>query len=222
MKTLLIFGSTGLVGQQLLKLALADSSVGQVIAPTRKPLPPQARLINPLVSFDDLPSDAAWWRVDAALCALGTTMRQAGSQAAFRQVDHDYVLAAARLAHHAGTPAFVLTSSVGADLASKSFYLRVKAEAERELAQLGFASLTLVRPSLLDGGPRPQRRLAEEIGIWLARLFAPLIPARYRAVSTAEVAACMLAAALTSRPGTSVCESESIPRDAKTYRQQSS
>lgn len=211
MTTLLILGSTGLVGQQLLKQALADPSIAKVIAPTRRTLPPHAKLLNPIITFDDLPNDAPWWQADAALCALGTTMRQAGSQATFRKVDHDYVLAAARLARAAGTPVFVLNSSVGASASSRTLYLRVKGEVERDLAQLGFDSLTLVRPSVLDGGSRPEQRIAEEIGIVLARWFAPLIPARYRAVTTTNVANCMLIAALAAKPGAHIIESEAIP-----------
>ena len=210
MKTLLILGSTGLVGRQLLAQALAHAEVARVIAPTRRPLPSHAKLINPIVDFDTLPADAPWWRADAALCALGTTMRQAGSQAAFRRVDHDYVLTAARLTHDAGTPVFVLNSSVGASPAAGSFYLRVKGETERDLGDLGFDSLTLVRPSLLDGGPRPERRLGETLALWLARPLRGLIPARYRAVKTADVAATMLRSALAAEAGTHCIESEAI------------
>lgn len=210
MRTLLILGGTGLVGQQLLKAALADPKVAQVVAPTRRAVPAHPKLNNPIVDSQALPAQASWWRADAVLCALGTTLKQAGSQAAFKQVDHGHVLAAAQLARAAGTPTLVLNSSLGADPAARSFYLRVKGELERDLAQLGFASLTLVRPSLLDGGPRPRARPAEAVGIVLARLLKALIPARYRAVSTTVVAASMLAAAAAARPGVHVIESEAL------------
>jgi len=213
MKTLLILGSTGQVGQQLLNQALADPSIATVFAPTRRALMQHTKLLNPIVNFDALPTNAAWWQADATICALGTTMRQAGSQAAFRKVDHAYVLTTARLALAAGTPTFVLNSSVGASASSRTFYLRVKGEVEQELAKLDFDSLTLVRPSMLDGGSRPKRRIAEEIGIMLARWFAPLIPARYRAVTTSDVAACMLIAAKAAIPGVRIIESEAILRN---------
>ena len=212
MKTLLILGATGLVGQQLLEQALATPNVAQVIAPTRRALPPHAKLLNPLVRFDALPTDAPWWRADAAICTLGTTMRQAGSPDAFRQVDHDYVLETARLARHAGTPTFVLNSSVGASASSNSFYLRVKGETEHTLAQLGFDSFTTVRPSILDGGKRLESRPGETIMLWLTRLFAFIIPPRYRAVKTAKLATCLLAAALAAQAGTHIVESEAIGR----------
>ena len=92
MVNLLILGGTGLVGQQVIYQALGDASISRVIAPTRRPLAPHAKLINPIVDFKALPTDAAWWAADAVLCALGTTMRLAGSRARFREVDHDYVI----------------------------------------------------------------------------------------------------------------------------------
>jgi hypothetical protein len=93
MTDLLLVGATGLVGQAVLRQALADSRVTKVVAVTRNPLPPQPRLENPLVDFDALPGEASWWKVNAGICTLGTTMRQAGSHGAFRKVDVDYPLA---------------------------------------------------------------------------------------------------------------------------------
>ena len=107
MKTVLILGATGQVGQALLQLALQHPEISRVVAPTRRPLPPHANLDNPLVAYEALPEDATWWKADLALCGLGTTLRQAKSQAGFFRVDHDYVLAAAGLAQRAGTPASI-------------------------------------------------------------------------------------------------------------------
>ncbi len=208
--TLLILGGTGLVGGQLVEAALQHPQVETVVAPTRRPLRARAGLLNPQVDYAHLPEQALWWRTDAVLCALGTTLKQAGSQAAFREVDYHYVLAAARLAQQAGTPTFVLNSSIGAKIDARSFYLRVKAEAEQDLERLGFRSLSIVRPSLLDGGERPDARPAEAASLWLARRLKPVIPARYRAVSTQRVAECMLAQALASRPGIHIVESDAI------------
>ena len=149
--SILILGATGLVGQQILTLALADKRVAVITAPTRRALPAHPKLRNPIVDFAALPS-ADWWQADAALCALGTTIKLAGSREAFRAVDHDYLLNAAELAKKAGCANFVLNSSLGADPDSANFYLKVKGEIETALAELGFESLTIVRPSLQDGG----------------------------------------------------------------------
>lgn len=210
MTTLLILGGTGAVGRQLVEQALADPRVTTVVAPTRRPLPQHAKLTNPIVDYAQLPREAEWWRADAALCALGTTLRQAGSREAFRKVDHDYVVTAAACAQSWGAGTFVLNSSLGASASSRSFYLRVKGETERDLEQLGFASLTLVRPSLLDAGQRPDWRPGEATGLWLARRLAPVIPARYRAVPAAAVAAAMLQAAHMATSGVQVIESDQI------------
>ena len=208
-KSIVLLGGTGLVGRQILKLALADEQVGAVTAPTRRQLPPHPKLHNPIVDLNRL-DDAEWWATDAVLCALGTTIKQAGSRAAFREVDYTFVVNAATLAKNAGCPNFVLNSSLGADAGSGNFYLKVKGELESALQGLGFASLTLVRPSLLDGGPRPERRFGEEIGLWFGTRLRGLIPARYRPVSTKAVAQAMLEAALASKPGVHVIESESL------------
>ena len=205
---LLVLGGTGLVGQQLLRLALADASITEVVAPVRRPLPARAlKMQQPVVDYRQLPP-SDWWQADACVCALGTTMKQAGSRTAFAEVDHDFVLAAATRARTAGTPVFVLNSSLGADPAARGFYLQVKGRTEQDLAALGFASLTCVRPSLLEGGPRPDARPAEAAGLWVARVLKPLIPARYQAVRTEAVARHMLAAARAAQPGLRVIESE--------------
>ncbi|MBM5575250.1 NAD(P)H-binding protein [Deefgea sp. CFH1-16] len=206
-KTLLILGATGAVGQQLLQQALAHADVARVIAPTRRALTAHIKLQNPIVDFNALPNDAAWWQVDAALCALGTTRKIAGSAAAFRRVDYDYVLQAAQCLHQAATPTLVLNSSLGANAQASGLYLRTKGEAERDVRALGFGSLTIVRPSLLDAGERPDRRRAEEFGLWFNRHFAACIPVAWRAVKVERVAATMLAAALSAAPGVSVIES---------------
>ncbi len=207
---LMLVGASGLVGQQVLRQALASSAVSHLVAPTRKPLAPAPRLDNPIIDFEHLPADASWWKVDAVICTLGTTMAQAGSQAAFRRVDHDYPLAVARLARAAGASAFALNSALGAAVDSRVFYNRIKGEVETAISGLGYPSLTLVRPSLLDGGQRPDNRPGERVGLWFAGVFRPLLPPRYRAVTTEAVARTLLAAALAQAPVIHVLESERI------------
>lgn len=190
-------------------MALADDRIGLVTAPTRRPLPAHPKLHNPIVNFAEL-TDADWWKTDAVLCALGTTIKQAGSQAAFREVDYGHVMRSATLAKQAGCTNFVLNSSLGADAGSGNFYLKVKGELETALQGLGFDSLTVVRPSLLDGGPRPERRYGEEVGLWFGMHLNALIPKRYRPISTQIVAQAMLQAALAPKPGVQFIESEAL------------
>jgi len=210
MKTVLILGATGQVGQALLELALQHPEIAHVVAPTRRPLAPHVKLDNPLIDFEVLPEAAAWWKADLALCALGTTLRQAKSRAGFYRVDHDYVLAAAELAHRAGTPIFGLVSSLGASASSRLFYLKTKGETERSLTALSFTSLTLVRPSLLIGGPRSSARFLEAFGLFIGKHLASLLPRRYRAVTTLQVARALLEAGLHARAGVHIIESEQM------------
>ena len=217
---LLILGGTGLVGQQLVAQALAHKDVTQVTAPTRAALAPHPQLHNPIVDYADLPQDAAWWQADAVLCALGTTIKIAGSQAEFFRIDHDYVLEAARLAKASGTPRFVYNSALGANADAGSFYLRVKGQVENDLRALDFPALTIVRPSLLYGGHRADKRPAETAAIVVSRLLGPLVPARYRAVDVADVAAAMLHAALTFEDGVHILESDQLQHTQKSKRAQ--
>jgi len=208
-KTLLVVGATGLVGQCVLQQALADPRVAKIIAPTRRPLPPRPRLENPLVEFAALPADAPWWAVDGVICTLGTTIKKAGSQAAFRQVDHDYPLAVAALARRHGAAAFALTSSLGANPRSRTFYLRTKGETEQALRDCGFPSLTIVRPSFI-GGVRAERRPLEALGLAVFGGLARLMPRRYRVVPAEQIARTLLESALAAAPGVRVVESEDI------------
>jgi uncharacterized protein YbjT (DUF2867 family) len=209
MQTLLLVGATGLVGQSVLSQALADPRVGLLVAPTRRPLPAYPKLTNPLVDFGALPADAPWWSVDAVICTLGTTIKKAGSPAAFHRVDHDYPLAVATLARRHGAAAFALTSSVGADASARTFYLRTKGETENALRALAFPSLTLVRPSMI-GGERTERRPLEAFARRVFTSLPFLLPRRYRVVPAERIARALLVSALAARAGTHIVESEAV------------
>lgn len=206
---LMIAGSTGLVGRHALQLALAHPGIAQVVAPVRRPAEPDPKLLAPVVDFDALPPDAPWWNVDAVVCALGTTIKVAGSRDAFRRVDHDYPLAVARLAHAHGASTFVLNSAMGADAGSSIFYSRVKGEVERDLAALGFASLTFVRPGLI-GGEREEFRAGERVATVILRALHPLLPRRWRINPAERIAQAMIDAAVRAPPGQHVIASDAL------------
>lgn len=209
MRRVLLIGATGLVGQSVLRQVLAHPQVKQVVAPTRRLLPPHAKLINPVVDFDALPVDADWWAVDAVVCTLGTTIKKVGSQAAFRRVDHDHPLQVAQIALQHGAKAYALNSALGADPGSRVFYSRTKGELERDLQTLGYPSLTFVRPGLI-GGERQEARLGEQIGVTVSQWLRPLLPARYRVVPAERIGHHLLQAALGAKPGVQVVMSEDI------------
>ncbi|MEG2878732.1 MAG: NAD-dependent dehydratase [Comamonas sp.] len=207
---LLLAGATGLVGSHLLRLALADARITQVIAPVRRALSTtHPKLLAPVVDYDALPEDAPWWQADAVVCALGTTMKAAGSQAAFRKVDHDYPLAVARCARAHGTPTYVLNSASGANAQSRFFYNRVKGELELALAGVGFTSLTSARPGLI-GGERRESRPAERAALLALTALGPLLPRRWRICPAQTIARAMLDAALQARAGVHVLPAETL------------
>lgn len=211
----MIAGATGLVGARLLARLLETPAYAEVHALVRRPLPDgvggagAARVVEHLVDFTTLGRNAAIPSCDDLYVCLGTTLKLAGSQEAFRRVDFDVVVGVARLARRRGATRCVVVSALGADPASRVFYNRVKGEAEAELARLDYASLTLLRPSLLDGG-RIESRLGERATLALTRPIARWIPARWRPVSADAVARCMLDAGLRGEPGLRVVESDRI------------
>ncbi|MCM2565222.1 NAD-dependent dehydratase [Janthinobacterium kumbetense] len=206
---LLLVGATGLVGSEVLRLALMDARITAIVAPVRKPLPSHPKLAAPVIDFDQLPLDASWWQADAVICTLGTTMKVAGTRQIFSRVDHDYPLAVARLALAAGTRTYVLNSAAGANAASRIFYNRVKGELERDLQALGFRSLTHVRPGLI-GGERAVARAGEGAALRILRVLGPVLPRRWRINPAPRIASALLEAALAAAPGVHVVTSEQL------------
>ena len=204
MQRVMIAGASGFVGQRVLQALLNDPDIYEVHAFVRRPLPfTHARLQQHVQDLGRLEQLTPNFSADAAFNCLGTTIRVAGSQEAFRAVDQDAVLAFARLAQRARVRHFLSVSAIGASPRSGNFYSRVKGEVEKSLRALGFETLTLLRPSLLTGG-RQEFRLGERIGHWLSAPVAPLMIgplAAYRPVSGDIVARAMAAAVHRSKPG---------------------
>jgi uncharacterized protein YbjT (DUF2867 family) len=197
----MLLGATGLVGGQALGLLLDDPRCTALVAPSRRPLPVTApKLDNPVLDFEHLPGTAPWWAVDAVICALGSTMAQAGSRDAFKRIDHDYPLTFAGQAHAHGAGTFVLNSAAGADAGSRFFYNRVKGALEQDLRGLEFDSLTLVRPGLI-GGQRAHKRTGEHLALQVLGVLGPLLPRGWRINPADNIAAALVDAALAPRPG---------------------
>jgi uncharacterized protein YbjT (DUF2867 family) len=198
----MIAGVTGLIGAQALKLLLEDPQVLQVISVSRKSVQPHPKLKQIVITFDALENEQLP-KADVALCALGTTIKAAGSQDGFKKVDHDYIVTYARAAKRAGVRKFIVISALGADPDSKVFYNRVKGETEKRLREIGFESLIILQPSLLLG-ERKDSRPAEKAAIKLEPLYKHLLigPLQvYRPVRASHVAQVMVQHALDPRAG---------------------
>src|ERR1700681_3400361 len=159
-KAALLAGASGLVGGYLLDALLEAGDFNRVYAVTRRPLTREhPRLANRTVQFDKLAAQLTGLTCHTAFCCLGSTIRAAGSQQAFRHVDYDYVLSFAHVAKSAQVQRFVVVSSVGANPHSRNFYMRTKGETEQALSLLGFAGLDIVQPGVLLGWRREMRPL---------------------------------------------------------------
>lgn len=192
-RSVLLAGASGLIGRELLQGLLEDASVTAVHLLVRRTLPIRHAKLSQLVAdFGALP---ALPPIDEAFIALGTTIKVAGSQEAFRAVDFDAVLATAQAAKVAGAKRLGVVSAMGADASSRIFYNRIKGETERALAALGFETLVIARPSLLVGDRhavgQPVRR-GEEIGLQVSRWIGFAIPANYRPIEARRVARTLL------------------------------
>lgn len=201
----LLAGASGLVGREI---ARQWKGAGRLHLLVRRPT--EAAAPNHSVHVVDFAALPPLPKADAAYCALGTTIAVAGSQAAFRAVDFDAVLAFARAARAAGVRRFGVISALGADPRSGTFYNRVKGEAEAALAEVGFASLVIARPSLLDGARsalgQPARR-GEALALAFTRPLAGLIPKAWRPIAAERVARALLRAVAEARPGVRVLAS---------------
>ncbi len=204
-RVVLLAGASGFVGRFALDFLLDAPDVARVFAVSRRALGfEHPRLANRIVQFDRLESQLQGLTCDAALCCLGTTRRQAGSEEEFRRVDVEAVLAFARAARAARAQRFVVVSSVGADPASRNFYLRTKGEVEQALSGLGFPCLDILQPSVLLGWRREMRPLE-----LLARLAIPVVNPfltgpreAYRGIAARTVALAMVGALRSVRRGT--------------------
>jgi uncharacterized protein YbjT (DUF2867 family) len=213
--TAVIFGSTGLVGQQIVEQLSANQQFLKIIAFGRhKPgwLPARVEFSN-FNPNDLIIGDEA----THTFCALGTTMKKAGSKKAFLDVDLHAVVSAAEAAKSAGVKCFAVVSSIGANPKSGNFYLRTKGEMEEALKALNFEKLIIVRPSLLLGN-RIEKRFGEKVGIILYKVLRFMFVGslrKYRGIEASDVATAMIKLALNDQKGVIVVESDMLKEIAK-------
>lgn len=212
-RTALVAGATGLVGSHVLELLLADPRWSHVVTVGRRKSSQQhAKLEQRVLDLSGLERVNGLPHVDDVFCCLGTTIKQAGSQAAFRLVDHEFVVGLARAGLRAGASQFLLVSAIGADPESRVFYSRVKGETEAAIRKLPYRGIQIFRPSLLLG-ERAEFRLGERI----ATLGAPVLPflfvgrlRRYRPIQAATVARAMIGIAREAPRGPNVFEYDAM------------
>ena len=221
--TVALFGASGLVGGECLAALLDDGRFERVRAVVRRPLPAALRptgaaadrLEERVLDLERLGEHDALAGVDRVICAIGTTMRRAGSRDAFRRVDYELPLEIARLALARAVPHYLLVSAIGADVGSRFFYNRVKGELEDALLALPFRATTILRPALLLG-PRAELRPAELAG----KALGWLLPGRLRPVRASDVARVLAEQAAADRAGSRIIESEEIRALARAARRE--
>lgn len=205
-QNILLTGATGLTGEHLLDRLLSEPTVQRVLAPTRRALAEHTHLDNPQGDLLTL-LPMLDGKQDIAFCCLGTTIKQAGSQEAFRAVDYDMVLAVSQRARDLGARHFLLISAMGANPKSSVFYNRVKGEVEQALIAQNWPQLTIARPSLLIGD-RIEPRFGE-------RLLAPImrwVPGKYRGIPACTLARALWRLALEEGEGVRIVESDELRR----------
>jgi len=197
-RTALLVGASGLIGGFLLQRLLEAPQYARVTVWARRPLEAtHPKLALEIVEFAKL--EARRVEAEDVFCCLGTTIKQAGTQEAFRRVDHDYPVALAKAAAKSGAKRMLVVSALGASSRSSVFYNRVKGDMETDVAAAGVPQTSFFRPSLLSG-PRKEERMGEKIGLVVGNLLGPLL-GRYRPIHGGLVAAAMLKAAADDLPG---------------------
>jgi uncharacterized protein YbjT (DUF2867 family) len=218
---ILIAGSTGLVGEQLTALAMTDESVEHVYLLQRKPMIDEKKKCQTLVvDFDQLKPDDLPENLDAVICCLGTTIKNAGSKASFRKVDYGYVTALATHSAARGAKKFICLTAMGADPKSVIFYNRVKGETEDFLVNdTSFKDVVILRPSLLLG-KRKEQRIGEQIGMVLMQAMNFIFIGglrKYKAIPAITVAKALLLMAKLDDHGKKILLNDAIFALARRY-----
>ena len=213
-KSVVILGSSGLVGGEFLKLIQNKPEYKKIVVPTRRKIPVTGNVSNHLIDFDQPEESAPLFQAEILVSALGTTIKKAGSRELFRKVDYEYPYSCAKIAAQAGVEHYILISSTGTDINSRYFYSRIKAELERDIQKLPFKSIHILRPSLLLG-ERTEFRLSEKIASVLSAPFRGLIPIKYRPIQAHVLARKIHDICLYPGQGVQLYEGEALYRIRK-------
>ncbi len=212
-KTALLLGGSGLTGGHCLEYLLNDAHYNQVVALVRRPLSVEhPKLIQHQADFHRLEDCLAGMRINDVFCCLGTTIKKAGSQKAFYEVDFVYPTEIAKLSLASGAEQFLLISALGADPGSAIFYNRVKGEVEEAIARYGFKGFYIFRPSLLLGKrreSRPAEKFGQKLFHWFSFIFKGFLQ-KYKPIESRAVAFAMVAVAKEQPLGKRIIESRRI------------
>ena len=202
-KTALVAGATGAIGREIVRGLCEDENYDKIIVWARRELNfSHEKLETQIIDFDEI-KDMPPREIDEIFCALGTTMKQAGSRGQFYKVDVSYPVNIAKWGIASGARRFALISSQGANERSRFFYLRAKGKAEKKIAALGFKSLQIARLPAIKS-EREQVRMGELFTIWLFGLLPKFILTNYRPMSAKDIAAAVIAAAQTDAKGVQI------------------
>jgi uncharacterized protein YbjT (DUF2867 family) len=216
-KSVLLLGASGLVGGECLKLLIHGGPYEKITVLTRSPLITDiqdSRVDHHIIDFEHLGEYRHLIKADHVICALGTTIKKAGTKENFHRVDFTYSYEIARMASEQDSEHYLLVSSMGADPGSSIFYNRVKGELEQAVQRLPYRSVSIFRPSLILG-QRHERRLTEQVSKIIAGIFSFAIPERYKPVQAVNIARAILKIAGQDLAGIRMIESNEITRIAK-------
>lgn len=213
---ILLFGSTGLVGNEVRREIAALSPSHQVMLVVRKKLndlmPHETQIVSDLVSHDELKHKLMDFKPEAAFCCIGTTMKKAGSKEAFFLVDHTLIFNAAKASYLAGVKSFGLISSSGAHIQSSFYYLKVKGQMEKALISLGFSRLVILRPGVLLGQrtkSHPMETLSQNLAPLMAKIMIGPFK-KYRPIKATTVASALVRHTITKGGKVQIIESQNI------------
>jgi len=215
LKTALIIGGSGLVGSQLIEILLNSSKYDKVVSFVKRETGlKHPKLTQHIIAFDQPETYRDLIKGDDFFCTIGTTIKKAGTKEAFRKVDFEYPKQFAEMALKNKVDQFLFISSIGADSASTSFYLKTKGEIEDYLESCKFANVSILRPSILLGN-RNEFRLGEKLGIFVMEAFSFLLVGnlrKYKPIESKTVAEALFAIAQKEHKGFTVYESDQIKK----------